>query len=74
MDLRVPYKEGKDTPVVDINWDVDDSDTELDSEKNREKLGEKESKKRALEALKTWRTEVLPQLSRGMILKSNTFG
>jgi len=67
LDFRV---DSDNIEVTEVDWEVEGAEDGLDTSANRRNLGPDESKRRALGALKTWRTEVLPQLSPGMIVNA----
>jgi len=58
---------------VSVDWDVTGTDEEdgFDVKGNRKNLSAGERKRTSLDALKTWRNDVLPQLQPGMVLLAN---
>jgi len=58
---------------VAVDWDVNNSDEEkkFDTEGNRNRMTGRERKRAALNAVSTWKNDVLPQLQPGMVLMAN---
>jgi hypothetical protein len=56
---------------VEVNWDVNDTEDKFDTQGNQKRMTGRERKRTALNAVSTWRNDVLPQLQPGMVLMAN---
>jgi hypothetical protein len=74
-DFRIDDGGKKDSTAtfVEVDWDVNNSGSEekFDVKANRNNMAPRERKTAALDALKTWRNDVLPQLQPGMVLMAS---
>ncbi len=66
-DIRV---KAEDAPILDVSWEVQ-GDSPYEEKKNRKKYNPSQSKRLALNALKMWRQDVLPQLTPGTIVRAD---
>jgi hypothetical protein len=65
-DIRVKTE---DSPTLDVSWEVQGENPYKEAE-NRKKYNPGQRKRLALNALKMWRQDVLPQLTPGTIVKA----
>ena len=56
---------------VEVNWDVNDTEDKFDTQGNQKRMTGRERKRTALNAVGTWKNDVLPQLQPGMVLMAN---
>ena len=74
-DIRVDESNSRraQSTFVMVDWDVNDSESgeAFDMEVNRENMSASQRKRAALNALKTWKNDVLPQLQPGIVLLAN---